>query len=503
VFGSSTSEGEVSDGVVSVFGDTRVTGPVGDSVVAVLGDLYVNSQIDGQAVAILGDVELGPNAEVAGETVVVGGSLKRAASAITHGGVEQVLGGHFGGMDWLRPWIKHCLLLLRPLAIAPGLGWAWGLAFGFLALYVLFALMFQGAMEKCVSTFEQQPGRTLLASLLALLLSPVMIMLLIATVIGMVLVPFVGLALFCAGLFGKAAVLALIGKRITRPFGNETLAHPAFGVLIGGLLMLLVYLIPVVGFIVYKLLGIIGLGVVVYTLILQSRSADRKAAEQAAAASMPAGGAEPAHRADAAGAAAFATGATAFSAHAGTGASADAGVGTGAHAGAGTGAGPGTGAGASTGAGVGASAGAGAGLGAAPRADSDKILVDITTLPRAGFWVRMGALLIDVILVGVASSLLHGIGDVMLLLLATYGAILWKLKGTTVGGIVFNLKVGRLDGRPMDWATSIVRALGCFLSMVIVGLGFIWIVFDDERQAWHDKIAGTVVVRAPKGVSLV
>ena len=115
----------------------------------------------------------------------------------------------------------------------------------------------------------------------------------------------------------------------------------------------------------------------------------------------------------------------------------------------------------------------------------------------------MGALLIDVILVGVASSLLHDLGHVMLLLLATYGAILWKLKGTTVGGIVFNLKVARLDGRPMDWATSIVRALGCFLSLVIVGLGFIWIVFDDERQAWHDKIAGTVVVRAPKGVSLV
>src|SRR5262250_1601204 len=101
------------------------------------------------------------------------------------------------------------MLLGRPLAIAPGLGWAWGLAFGFLAMYVLFALMFQGAMEKCVTTFEQQAGRTLLASLLALLLSPVMIMLLIATVIGMVLVPFVGLALFCAGLFGKAAVLAL------------------------------------------------------------------------------------------------------------------------------------------------------------------------------------------------------------------------------------------------------------------------------------------------------
>jgi uncharacterized RDD family membrane protein YckC len=36
-----------------------------------------------------------------------------------------------------------------------------------------------------------------------------------------------------------------------------------------------------------------------------------------------------------------------------------------------------------------------------------------------------------------------------------------------------------------------------------VGLGFLWIAIDSERQSWHDKIAGTVVVRAPKGVSLL
>ena len=77
------------------------------------------------------------------------------------------------------------------------------------------------------------------------------------------------------------------------------------------------------------------------------------------------------------------------------------------------------------------------------------------------------------------------------------------VKGATIGGIVFDLQVVRVDGRPLDWATAIVRALSCFLSLFIFGLGFIWIAVDHERQAWHDKIAGTVVVRLPKGVSLV
>jgi len=75
--------------------------------------------------------------------------------------------------------------------------------------------------------------------------------------------------------------------------------------------------------------------------------------------------------------------------------------------------------------------------------------------------------------------------------------VMWKLRGSTVGGIVFDLRVVRVDGRPLDWETAIIRALGCFLSLAVAGLGFIWIAFDQSSQAWHDKIAGTVVVRMP------
>jgi uncharacterized RDD family membrane protein YckC len=48
-----------------------------------------------------------------------------------------------------------------------------------------------------------------------------------------------------------------------------------------------------------------------------------------------------------------------------------------------------------------------------------------------------------------------------------------------------------------------VRALSCFLSLAVVGFGFVWVAFDDEKQAWHDKIAGTTVVIVPKGVALI
>jgi uncharacterized RDD family membrane protein YckC len=128
------------------------------------------------------------------------------------------------------------------------------------------------------------------------------------------------------------------------------------------------------------------------------------------------------------------------------------------------------------------------------------------TLPRAGFWIRMAALLIDMILVGIICGVLEvdrASDGLFLPLLATYGAVMWKLKGTTVGGILCNLRVVRVDGREVDWATAIARALGCFLSLVVAGLGFIWIAVDPDRQGWHDKIAGTAVVRVPKGRALV
>ena len=106
------------------------------------------------------------------------------------------------------------------------------------------------------------------------------------------------------------------------------------------------------------------------------------------------------------------------------------------------------------------------------------------------------------ILIGFALAVLKSDG-VFLLVLAIYGAVMWKLKGTTVGGVICHLKVVRVDSREVDWSTAAIRALGCFLSLALLGLGFIWIALDPNRQAWHDKIAGTVVVRVPQGVPLV
>src|SRR5882672_9343070 len=190
VLGSSTSAGEVDDAVVSVLGSTRVTGPVGNAAVAVLGDTYVDSYVGDSVVAVFGDVELGPNAEVGGDVVAVGGELRRDPGAVIHGSVQNVrLFGSMAHMEWLRSWVRECLLFGRPLAFAPGLGWAWSLAFSFLAIYLLIALLFPAAVTRCARTMETQPGRTVLAALLTFLLKPIVFLLILVTVIGASLLP--------------------------------------------------------------------------------------------------------------------------------------------------------------------------------------------------------------------------------------------------------------------------------------------------------------------------
>jgi uncharacterized RDD family membrane protein YckC len=474
VFGSSTSDGNAGD-VVSILGDTRVSGEVTDSAVAVLGNTTIDGKVAGDTVTVLGDLDLGPHADIGGDAVVIGGSVRRDPAAVIRGSVQNVLGGDFGSFGWLHAWVRHCLLYGRPLAFAPGLGWAWGVALACLALYVALALLFREGLSRCVRTFETQPGHTVLAGLSAALLTPVLLVLLCVTVIGIAAVPFVVFTLLCVGLFGKAVMLAWLGGRLTGKSGAGTTSHPAVAVLIGGALVLVLYVVPILGFLVYKLLGFLGLGAVVYTLILALRAnrAAKEGPSAAAAPSRPASppaGEVPPSGAAAAQGPAFA-GATPSEAAPGT----------------------------SAGAGAGTSAGAGPGATTAAGAAAQPITA---ALPRAGFWIRMGALFLDFLLVGFVLSVLHT-RHFELVVLAAYGAVMWKVRGSTIGGIVFDLRVVRLDGREVDWETAIVRALSCFLSMVVVGLGFFWIAFDDNHQAWHDKIAGTVVVRVPKGVPLV
>ena len=152
-------------------------------------------------------------------------------------------------------------------------------------------------------------------------------------------------------------------------------------------------------------------------------------------------------------------------------------------------------------------------------ADVDPLAGSDAEVRYAGFWIRVVAVLIDAILLSVITMPLlwaiYGIGHfegeregmiagpadflISWVAPAVASVFFWRRKQATPGKMVVSAKVvDARTGQTLSINQSVGRYFGYFLSGVPLGLGFLWIAFDARKQGWHDKIAGTVVVRGRK-----
>jgi uncharacterized RDD family membrane protein YckC len=88
------------------------------------------------------------------------------------------------------------------------------------------------------------------------------------------------------------------------------------------------------------------------------------------------------------------------------------------------------------------------------------------------------------------------------LMLLAYHIAFWAWRGTTLGGIICSLRVIRTHGAELRFADALVRGLAGVFSLAALGIGCLWMLQDPERQTWHDKIAGTLVVKVPRELVL-
>jgi uncharacterized RDD family membrane protein YckC len=115
-------------------------------------------------------------------------------------------------------------------------------------------------------------------------------------------------------------------------------------------------------------------------------------------------------------------------------------------------------------------------------------------LARVGFWWRFCATALDFVIVGVACAVLHA-PKIFFPVWVLYHLILWPWLGTTLGGMILGLRIVKEDGGPLDVGTSLVRVFASFFSALVLFLGFFWAGWTRRKQSWHDRIAGTVVIR--------
>ncbi len=84
---------------------------------------------------------------------------------------------------------------------------------------------------------------------------------------------------------------------------------------------------------------------------------------------------------------------------------------------------------------------------------------------------------------------------VNLLVSAVYNAALMTwLNGRTLGKLLLGMRVIKKNGRRISLLDALLRNVFGYMISQIFMLGYLWAVFDREKQAWHDKMAGTVVV---------
>ena len=76
-----------------------------------------------------------------------------------------------------------------------------------------------------------------------------------------------------------------------------------------------------------------------------------------------------------------------------------------------------------------------------------------------------------------------------------YNMGFWMLAGQTPGKRVMGVRVVRSDGQRLKWGNAIRREVGYWISSFL-WLGYLWVLVDNRRQGWHDKLAGTMVVYA-------
>ena len=110
---------------------------------------------------------------------------------------------------------------------------------------------------------------------------------------------------------------------------------------------------------------------------------------------------------------------------------------------------------------------------------------------------RFVAVVIDIVALAILYGILNAIhlGGLDSLAGTIYFVYCWSTTGQTLGDMAMKIKVARTDGQPLSIGTGIVRYVGYAISIAVIFIGVLWVLWDPNKQGWHDKIANTVVVR--------
>lgn len=139
---------------------------------------------------------------------------------------------------------------------------------------------------------------------------------------------------------------------------------------------------------------------------------------------------------------------------------------------------------------------------------------DLTSAKPAGLLRRLGAIFYDSLLVtavvfvaftAIYLPLAIGLGQqdtsdqplwtlYIVCVIMVFFVWFWTHGGQTLGMRVWRIKLFSEDGTPVSYQQALVRFTVAILSMALLGLGFIWCLFNEDKRAWHDIASRTRLI---------
>lgn len=116
----------------------------------------------------------------------------------------------------------------------------------------------------------------------------------------------------------------------------------------------------------------------------------------------------------------------------------------------------------------------------------------------ATFLMRLFAYIIDNLIFIPVYFALDKVSNINLFVIALSTAYYVWMTGTygaTIGKMVAKIKVVKENGEKLSYSDALVREIASYLSAVILFIGFLNVLWDSKKQAWHDKLAHTIVIQ--------
>lgn len=127
--------------------------------------------------------------------------------------------------------------------------------------------------------------------------------------------------------------------------------------------------------------------------------------------------------------------------------------------------------------------------------------LDVLVLAFVGFVISFTFQVVGMVAGGsnsIVGSIVKSLGSLIVFVIQiVYATYFIGSRGQTPGKMIMKIKVVKIDTNEVPGYTKafLREAVGKFVSSLVFGLGYFWAIWDPKKQTWHDKIAGTVVVK--------